>query len=175
MKCEKCNHPATFHITEMTGDKPIEHHLCEKHADYYLNHTSKFNNIPTVNPGIFQEKAENQGSDLSPLQKETNELKEIDFQTCPVCGTSFQDFRKTARFGCPNDYKVFGNQILPLLQKIHGAKEHLGKKPSRTGEGEKKLMLIRLKREMNEAVSIEDYERASTLRDRIKDLMSKKD
>ncbi|MDO5580015.1 MAG: UvrB/UvrC motif-containing protein [Planctomycetia bacterium] len=172
MKCQKCNNPATFHITEMTGDKPVELHLCDKHADEYLHHANDKGSSLSVDD--LEESQETAEDDLSPLQKETNELKELDFQTCPVCGISFQDFRKTARLGCPNDYKVFENQILPLLQKIHGAQEHLGKKPSRAGNGETQLMLIRLKREMNEAIAIEDYERASTLRDRINDLSAEK-
>ena len=32
MKCQKCERPATFHITELTGGKPQELHLCEEHA-----------------------------------------------------------------------------------------------------------------------------------------------
>ena len=36
MKCQKCDKPATFHITELTGGKPKELHLCEDHAREYL-------------------------------------------------------------------------------------------------------------------------------------------
>ena len=36
MKCQKCDKPATFHITELTEGKPQELHLCEEHAREYL-------------------------------------------------------------------------------------------------------------------------------------------
>ena len=36
MKCQQCDKPATFHITELTGGKPQELHLCEDHARQYL-------------------------------------------------------------------------------------------------------------------------------------------
>ena len=39
MKCQQCDKPATFHITELTGDKPEELHLCEDHAREYLTST----------------------------------------------------------------------------------------------------------------------------------------
>ena len=33
--------PATFHITELTGDEPHELHLCEEHAREYLTHSDE--------------------------------------------------------------------------------------------------------------------------------------
>ena len=37
MKCQRCEKPATFHITELAGDElPDELHLCEEHARLYL-------------------------------------------------------------------------------------------------------------------------------------------
>ena len=54
---------------------------------------------------------------------------------------------------------------------IHDSLEHVGKRPRRGGsvieaEGE----LIQLRKEMEEAVSREDYERASEIRDQIKEI-----
>ena len=40
MKCQQCERPATFHITELTGGKPQELHLCEDHARSYLTSSS---------------------------------------------------------------------------------------------------------------------------------------
>jgi len=36
MKCQKCEKPATFHITELTGGTPEELHLCEDCAHQFL-------------------------------------------------------------------------------------------------------------------------------------------
>ena len=37
MKCQHCEKPATFHITELTGPEPQEVHLCEDHAQIFLS------------------------------------------------------------------------------------------------------------------------------------------
>ena len=36
MKCQQCEKPATFHITELTGGQPQELHLCESARKTYL-------------------------------------------------------------------------------------------------------------------------------------------
>ncbi len=36
MKCQHCEKPAVFHITELTGPEPQEVHLCEDHAQLFL-------------------------------------------------------------------------------------------------------------------------------------------
>jgi protein arginine kinase activator len=36
MKCQHCDKPATFHVTELTGPEPVELHLCPEHARLYL-------------------------------------------------------------------------------------------------------------------------------------------
>ena len=51
---------------------------------------------------------------------------------------------------------------------IHGASKHVGKRPRRgPGVAGRKTELIRLRREMKQAVEQEDYELASQLRDKI--------
>ena len=68
-----------------------------------------------------------------------------------------------------NDYAAFHEQLDPLLFNIHGGNEHVGKTPRRAPQaGEHKTQLIRLRREMQEAIVGEDYERASALRDQIR-------
>lgn len=167
MKCQKCDKPATFHITELTGPEPVELHLCEEHANEYLHKTD---GVSAFSPQAEGKLASELKKKVSELQETTRELMELDFKTCPVCGLGFQDFRKTGRLGCPNDYEFFAEQIDPLLLGMHGAVEHVGKKPSRAGKPSQKTLLIRLRRELDDAVSIEDYERAGKLRDRIRDL-----
>lgn len=167
MKCQKCAKPATFHITELTGPEPIELHLCEEHANEYLH---KQEGGAEFAPQAEGKLANELKKKVSELQETTRELMELDFKTCPICGLGFQDFRKTGRLGCPNDYEFFSEQIDPLLLGMHGATEHVGKKPSRVGSPSQKTLLIRLRRELDDAVSIEDYERAGKLRDRIRNL-----
>ena len=54
---------------------------------------------------------------------------------------------------------------------MHGASEHVGKRPKREGrDAERAATLVRLRSALSDAVEIEDYERASMIRDQIADL-----
>lgn len=51
---------------------------------------------------------------------------------CPACQTSYADFKRSGRLGCPECYDVFSGPIKSLLPRIHaGAYEHRGKSPKR--------------------------------------------
>jgi protein arginine kinase activator len=164
MKCQECEKPATFHITELTGGKPQELHLCEEHARQYLTQS---NNEP---PGAGNMAAAIAQQMVQKMQvgQTAEELAELDQQACPVCGVTFYEFRSQGRLGCPHDYVCFQAQLEPLVLNIHGEREHVGKVPQRCPNGsENRTQLIRLRREMKEAVTEENYERASHLRDEI--------
>jgi protein arginine kinase activator len=86
-----------------------------------------------------------------------------------VCGITFYEFRNQGRLGCPYDYVCFHAELEPLILNIHGETEHTGKQSTRFAEGtESRTQLIRLRREMKEAIDEEDYELASKLRDDIR-------
>lgn len=52
---------------------------------------------------------------------------------CPVCGTKLSQFYRTYMLGCPNCYKAFGGEIIPVLKELHGASFHAGKVPKVVG------------------------------------------
>lgn len=167
MKCQKCDNMATFHITELTGSQPHELHLCEEHARQYLApaHEQSEDVVPALAGVLAEHLAVGQTAE---------ELARLDQQACPVCGITFLQFRKQGRLGCPNDYACFEKELQPLLMNIHGEAQHVGKVPKRSASGAKKqTRLIRLRREMKEAIATEDYERASELRDEIRELEKK--
>ena len=165
MRCQKCDKPATFHITELTGGKPEELHLCEDHARDYLTQSA---DEPTSATGMAAALAQHMAEQMA-VGHTAEELKRLDEQTCPVCGISFYQFRSQGRLGCPHDYVCFEKQLDPLILNIHGETEHVGKAPKRSpGGSQTRTQLIRLRREMKEAVAAEEYERASELRDRIR-------
>lgn len=167
MKCQKCDKPATFHITELTGSKPFEHHLCEEHAREYLNESSEHGES---SGSLASTLAEGMTKQMS-ISKAASELKELDQQVCPICGISFYDFRSRGRLGCPNDYDCFSKQLDALILNIHGSQEHVGKTPKRAGkETNRRTILIKLRRDLDDAITYEDYERASVLRDKIKEI-----
>jgi protein arginine kinase activator len=167
MKCQQCDKPATFHITELTGGKPQELHLCEDHAREYLTASS---NEPSPSAGMAAVLAHQMA-----IGQTAEELARLDQQACPVCGITFYEFRSQGRLGCPHDYVCFQAQLEPLIVNIHGQSQHTGKHPRHlAGDSEKRTQLIRLRREMKEAIDEEHYERASKLRDEIQRIESER-
>ena len=136
-------------------------HLCEEHARVFLSQETDGNEKPSALSGLL-------ASQLK-LKKSAEQLAEADSQTCPVCGITFAEFRQSGRLGCAYDYICFEQELMPLLVNIHGAKNHQGKRPTKkAGSPDRQHKLIQLRREMQEAVGREDYERAGQLRDEIK-------
>ncbi len=164
MKCQQCEKPATFHITELTSGKPQELHLCEQCARSYLTESEE--HVPADSGNLTGMLAQQLA-----VNETAEELARLERKTCPVCGITFLEFRKEGRLGCPHDYTFFAEELEPLVLNIHGESTHIGKIPVRTaGDSQHQTELIRLRREMKEAVSAENYERASQLRDQIRQI-----
>ena len=164
MKCNKCEKSASFHITERVGDKGQweELHLCEECAREYLSR-----------PDGAQEPEMLANALLQHLQigQTAEQLAKLDKQTCSVCGITFYEFRHQGRLGCPHDYVCFEEQLEQLVANIHGATIHTGKRPRRSARNlDKQTQLIRLRRDLRDAVHAENYEQASVLRYQIREL-----
>jgi len=162
MKCQKCEKPATFHITDLVDGEPKEVHLCEVCAKEFLSPLAEqADQVVPEMAGLLAQQLT--------IGQTAEELAELDQRVCPICNISFLEFRKQGRLGCPHDYVHFAKELEPLLVNIHGESQHVGKTPRRGGgNAEQQTQLIRLRREMKEAVAKEHYERASQLRDEIK-------
>lgn len=160
MKCQNCEKPATFHITDLTGDEVISLHLCPSCAKEHLH--------PNESPGFAQTMASVLKQQLN-IGQTAEELANLDKKVCPMCGLSFLEFRQLGRLGCPYDYTHFKRELDPLILNVHGSNHHVGKTPLRNpGERVQQTDLIRLRREMREAIDAENYELASALRDQIR-------
>lgn len=165
MRCQQCDKPATFHITELTDDEPQELHLCEEHARSYLAHSETAADLepPQSLAGALAAQLK--------VGQTTEELSRLDKQACPVCGITFYEFRSQGRLGCPHDYECFAEELEPLMVNIHGETLHKGKRPTRQMPSlEEASEMIKLRRKMKEAVENEDYELASQLRDQLKQM-----
>lgn len=158
-KCLRCTKQATLHITELKGGKSLSLHLCENCAQEYLN---------TVDVGGGQDDL------LDPFSLsggEEEELSEGGKHACPHCGMTFKQFRSHGRLGCPHDYAEFHDELLPLLESIHGETQHVGKFPPKVSDSSRRQYeLIRLRNELRTAVDDEAYEHAARLRDQIQTL-----
>lgn len=152
-QCSQCTKAATFHITEIRKGvaKPI--HLCEGCAKEYLA-------LVDVSSKSTASLAKQKGLKLQDSPS--------DHLTCPHCGQTFRQFRSQGRIGCAHDYELFRDELLQLLESIHGSTQHMGKVPKRhAAAGRSEARLLRLRGELKSAVDSEDYEKAAELRDQI--------
>src|SRR4051812_19706703 len=114
MKCQRCPKQATLHITEVLGgDKFEEVHLCEDCAKKYLYEPQK------------------KGAKGGDALAEPAGLDDVGAKQCEACGLKFVEFRNHGRLGCPHDYDAFKDELLPLLESVHGDVKHAGKAPRR--------------------------------------------
>lgn len=160
-KCLRCTKQATLHITEVKSGKALSLHLCETCAQDYLS---------TVEVGGMPDNIAAGSPALMPPNEE-DELDAASQTVCPHCGITYKQFRSQGRLGCPHDYEVFHDELLPLLESIHGETQHVGKCPPAVSSSSRvHYELIRLRNSLRDAVDNEQYEQAARLRDRIQEL-----
>src|SRR5580658_9906880 len=169
MKCQKCAKPATFHITDIVEKgKHREFHFCDEHARQHLappDETSE----PQISELAKKLIIGGTGMGAATGSGALREPSPADKQVCPICQITFLEFRNSGRLGCPYDYEVFRDELMPLLENIHGETRHSGKVPKRAPRNtQQQTTLIQLRNELKRAVAAEDYEAAARLRDKIK-------
>ncbi len=93
-------------------------------------------------------------------------------ETCTGCGLQFSQFRKEHHLGCPDCYTAFEAELGPLIERAHeGGTHHIGKVPRRsTGSGEQLRRIASLKKQLEQSVEAEQFEKAAKLRDQIRKL-----
>jgi protein arginine kinase activator len=163
MKCHRCPKVATLHITEIVKGEAQELHLCEECAQQYLGSTSAGEGSGDAAGGLIK----------TPAGLGEAELEELEKLVCPTCKLTFREFRSAGRLGCSNCYLAFREELLPLLENIHGETHHCGKFPKRApDESQKRFQLIKLRNDLRLAVAEESYEEAARLRDQIQAMES---
>jgi protein arginine kinase activator len=160
MICQSCKKAvATVHLTEIEQGQKREVHLCDACAQK-KGMGSPFNLGNLVSELAGAAKASEPA--VGPESPET---------VCEECGMTYPEFRTGGRLGCSHDYDAFREGLVPLLERIHGATQHVGKVPTRMGSSmAREKELIELRRELQKAIQREEYERAAKLRDRIRTL-----
>lgn len=154
--CQCCGkNPATIHITDIKDETKRELHICESCATEQGIGTGA-----AIVPDVL----------VDLIQGGMGQVEPAVTLLCPHCGVTFDDFRTKGRFGCPRDYEVFEEALNPLLDKIHGSHRHTGRLPRgrRTVDTDLADRLLRLRRELQEAIRKEDYENAARIRDTIR-------
>jgi len=152
MKCQFCSNTATVHLTNIVDNKKKEVHLCEGCAENHKMVQNKETNLPGILEALIGHH----------LGQQTDALARL---ACPACGVKYMDFRAQGRLGCPHDYTAFQNGLEPLLQRIHRATRHVGKKPQNILCPDQPAKLVEIRRLLQAAIEAEAFEEAARLRD----------
>jgi protein arginine kinase activator len=155
--CEKCQkRVATVHLTEiLDASHKREIHLCAECAAEQGIAIQAPSGIDILTGLIGQQVGK--------------ELAAMAGVRCPSCGHTFLAFRTGGLLGCPRDYEVFAKGLMPLLERMHGATEHVGKAPKTAGrDARRRSELAQLRRHLKRAIDQEQFERAAELRDAIR-------
>ena len=121
---------------------------------------------------------------------------------CPTCRTSYGEFIKNSRFGCPDCYGVFDLLISDNIKQLQGSDTHKGKCPKYHRKADRQLFddqkaeetaademtsgqeetgmdvqekIRLLDAKLHEALAREEYEMAAQCRDQIRALKEGKD
>ena len=100
-------------------------------------------------------------------------------RTCPGCGLSLAEFNSSGRLGCSQCYQSFAQPLLPVINKFHGTRRHIGKAKLHDQMGQlmqdpalanKNYEKLALEKQLNELVQLERFEEAAAVRDKIRGL-----
>lgn len=167
MLCDKCKrNNASVHIVKIINGAKQEVNFCEDCAresnEIDISDTLKFDNtfsFQNILSGLVDYFNQSQ-SETKPVQV-----------ACPACGTTYGDFKKRGFLGCDNCYKYFTTALVPVIKRVQGNIEHVGKIPLKAGKDiVEKKKLMKLKEELQKSILMEEYERAAKLRDEIREL-----
>lgn len=157
MICGLCNqNEASIHFTEIINNEVMKLRLCEECAK------TKGVSLPK---GFGHFHIANLLAGLSDLTEEMGHPQKGKIPVCPVCGTTFEEVRTSGMLGCASCYEAFSLHLAPLLKRIHPAARHTGKYPKRLSPALDENML---RRELQEAISREEFEKAAKIRDRLR-------
>lgn len=145
-----------MHLTEIVNGKKREKHFCQECAEKQELLKQQELNLAAILQSVIGQHVGGQTDELSRL-------------TCPSCGIKYMEFKAAGRCGCPNDYQVFREPLLPLLERIHRGVKHVGKVPHNALKHASLQNELRdLRVQLRTAVEQEAYEEAARLRDLIR-------
>jgi protein arginine kinase activator len=169
MLCENCKkNEASVHFTRIINGEKKELNICEscaKEADGLqmagdMGFGSSFSFLNILS-GIMDY--------MGPSQN----ISKAQVITCKNCGTTYNEFKKYGLLGCSECYKSFSPAITPVIKRVQGNLEHVGKIPKKLGKDiMEKRRLLKLKEDLQKAIANEEYEKAAQIRDDIKSLQN---
>ena len=162
MLCDICGkREAVIHIQQIIGKETIDVHLCRECA-HEKNITAGGTSVNTSIINMVMNLLES---------KSLNKIITNNVTRCPTCGTRVSEVKNEGKVGCPDCYREFRGVIRNMLGMGSSPLLHKGSVSSKLKVY--RTILVdreRLKRELEEAVSNEDYETAVVIRDKLKEI-----
>ncbi|KKM12746.1 hypothetical protein SY88_02475 [Clostridiales bacterium PH28_bin88] len=170
MLCQECKQrPATVHITKIVNSEKTHLSLCEDCAREHQQQWG-FGFEPSFSIHKFLAGL----LDYDPAVAERAERGSRQRQQCEQCGLTYDQFAQTGKLGCDKCYQYFSGRLEPLLRRVHGSVQHVGKVPRRAGGSIRlKQEMKRLRTELQQLVAQEEFEKAAQVRDRLRELEKK--
>lgn len=169
MICEKCKkNDATVHITKIINGVKQEYNLCDVCASK-INEMN-FVDVNKINIGNTFTVQDLLGGIIDYVNQSTKNTANY-VPACKNCGMSYAEFKKTGLMGCSECYSSFSSSLTPIIKRVQGNVEHVGKIPKKSGkEILGKRRLLKLREELNRAINSEEYEKAAEIRDEIREI-----
>jgi protein arginine kinase activator len=156
IKCDNCQSEAHVFFTKIVENVTKKFNLCHKCAE---NHgvanldDFAFAGILTENTAL--------ALSVAPVVEADSE------GSCPTCGFTRADFKRSGRMGCSDCYKLLRPDLENLLHTMQKGIRHKGKPPVHE-QKRAILSLQELRRLLQASVKLENFEEAARLRDAIK-------
>lgn len=169
MLCDICKkNEATVHITKIINQDKQEFSICQECAKN-MDELKLGGQMNFESPFSFQ----NILSGIMDYVNENTKSNIIYEPTCNNCGTTYSEFKKHGLLGCSECYANFSSTLMPVIKRIHGNMDHVGKIPKKSGKDliEKKK-IEGLKEDLQKAIAHEEYEKAAELRDMIREIQN---
>lgn len=164
MLCQICKkRPVAISYTQVINQKKTQLSICVKCAEE-KGITNPLAGLPEVFSKIV---ANILGEQALEEIEERSERK--GGRRCPGCNISLDAFEKTGLLGCDQCYETFAKELAILLRRIHGSSKHIGSRPRPRRVVSAERDLVKLRKELAEAIGKEKFERAAELRDLIRD------
>jgi protein arginine kinase activator len=170
MLCDMCKeNSATVHFVKIVNGVKQELNICEDCANKSQQGFGMGSDFKMDTPFTFQ----NILSGLVDyINKSSQNVRTME-ASCPKCGMSYTEFKQSGLMGCSHCYESFGPAILPVIKRVQGNIEHIGKIPLKAGKeimGKKKLS--QYKEQLQKSIIAEEYEKAAEIRDKIRALQN---
>lgn len=192
-----CDKAAMFNITDIKDGKVTSAKCCEdcfgqyvqqgpKPPELEFEQDSKTSPPSIVSPSdVIQGLLEIMGGPLMGPKPKPKPQRRHEGKKCPGCGCTLGDIAKSGKVGCGQCFETFEKPLNNVLYKAHGSTEHVGKRPKQQekqkmkeeNKPKRKMTLeeqiSQQELQMQEAIDVENYERAAALRDSLKLLREK--